>query len=92
MKKIADVLLNIFAVGILICLFAGGLSFIGYIIAMFLGTDIAQNFCKFIFKGYLPWVIRCTSIFAGIGLLGMYFNKKKALSFDNESIVDEEVK
>lgn len=89
MKRCSNILLTIFAIGILICLFAGGLSLLGYIIAMVIGGENAVNLCTFIFKSYLPWVIRFTSIFSGIGLLGMYFSKIKALAIETEKEDDK---
>ena len=84
MKKVSDILLKVFAYGIVACLFAGGLSFAGYIIALVIGGEIATSLCLWIFKTYLPWVIKATSLFTGIGLLGMYFSKKKALTVSNK--------
>lgn len=82
MKKFTDVLLKIFAYGIIACLFAGGLSLIGYLVGLVIGGEAATNLCAWVFKTYLPWVITATSIFTGIGLLGMYLNKQKALTAD----------
>ena len=79
MKKISDILLKIFAFGILICLFAGGLSLVGYLIGLIIGAENAENLCAWVFKTYLPWVIKATSVFTGIGLIGMYLSKQKAL-------------
>ena len=80
MKKISNILLYIFAVGIIICLFAGTLSLLGYIIAIIIGGETATNLCLFIFKTYFPLIIKVTSIITGIGLLGMYFSKQKSLT------------
>ncbi len=80
MKKFTDVLLKIFAYGIIACLFAGGLSLIGYLVGLIIGGEVAANLCAWVFKTYLPWVIKATSILTGIGLLGMYLNKQKALT------------
>ena len=80
MKKFADVLLKVFAYGIICCLFAGGLSLVGYLIGLVIGGENAANLCAWVFKTYLPWVIRATSIFTGIGLLGMYLSRQKALT------------
>lgn len=82
MKKIGDILLRIFAVGALSAVFAGGLSFVGYLAALMLGGEAAEALCAFIFKGYLPWVIRLTSAFTMCGLCGMYLTKRKALTAD----------
>ena len=80
LKKITNILLTVFSVGIIVCLFAGGLSLVGYIIAMFIGGETATEMCLFIFKTYLPWVIKFTTIFTAIGLLAMYLSKTKALT------------
>lgn len=88
MKKISDVLLKIFAIGITVCLFAGGLSFLAYIIGLIIGGESATALCAFTFKSYLPWVIKITSVFTGIGLIGMYLGKKKALTVQTEDVAN----
>lgn len=80
MKNFSDVLLKIFAYGIIACLFAGGLSLVGYIVALIIGGESATALCLWVFKTYLPWVIKATSIFTLIGLIGMYLSKQKALT------------
>lgn len=80
LKKITNILLTVFSVGIIVCLFAGGLSLVGYVVAMFIGGETATEMCLFIFKTYLPWVIKFTTIFTAIGLLAMYLSKTKALT------------
>lgn len=84
MKKITDVLLTIFGIGITVCLFAGGLSLVGFLIAMVIGGETATAICVFVHKTYLPWVIRFTSVFVGCGLLGMYLKKMRALSVSDD--------
>ena len=86
MKRVGNVLLTVFAVGVTVCLFAGGLSLVGYIAALFIGGSTAETLCGFLFKTYLPWVIRFTSVFAGFGLIGMYFTKIKALTAKSENV------
>ena len=80
MKKAANVLLWIFSYGVLLCLFAGALSFIGYLAALIIGGEQASVLCVWIHKTYFPLVIKATSIFTGCGLVGMYLNKAKALT------------
>ena len=82
MKKISKVLLTIFSVGAIATLFAGGLAFIGYVIALIIGGETATELCAFIHKEYFPWVIKICSISTGFGLIGMYLSKKKALSVE----------
>lgn len=84
MKKFTDALLKIFAYGIIACLFAGGLSLVGYLVGLVIGGESATALCAWVFKTYLPWVIKATSIFTGIGLIGMYMSRQKALSVTAE--------
>lgn len=84
MKKVSDILLYIFAVGVIACLFAGALSLLGYVVALIIGGEAATSLCLFVFKTYLPWVIKATSVITGIGLVGMYFSEQKALSFTTQ--------
>ena len=90
MKKFCDILSTIYAIGILICLLAGGLSLVGYVIAMFIGGEMATTLCSFIFKSYLTWVIKFTCIFAGIGLLSMYLSKQKSLTLKSQNNENEQ--
>ena len=84
MEKISDVLLKLFSFGIVICLFAGGASFLAYLVGLIIGGEVATALCLFVFERYLPWVIKFTSIFIGFGLLGMYFSNQKALTVKND--------
>ena len=89
MKKISDIILKIFAIGVLLCLFAGALSLVGYVAALFIGGETATAMCVFIHKTYFPWVIKFTSVFTGLGLIGMYLTKKKALTVSTEKAEEE---
>lgn len=80
MKKITSVLLNIFAVGTLLALFAGALAFLGYIVALFVGGAVAEELCAFIYTKYFPVIIQICSICVAFGLVGMYLSKTKALA------------
>lgn len=84
MKKISNVLLTIFSVGVLLTLFAGAVSILGYIVAMIIGGETATLICGFIKNDYYPWVIKITSVAVGCGLLGMYLSKVKALTVNGE--------
>ena len=89
MKKISNILLRIFAYGITICLFAGGATFLGYVAALVIGGESATNLCVFLHKTFLPYVIQFTSIFTGIGLVGMYLSRVKALSISNVNMLEK---
>ena len=80
MKKLTNVLNTVFAYGIIICLFAGGLSLAGYVVGLVIGGETATNLCAWIFKTYMPWVIKVTSVITGVGFVSMYLGKQKALT------------
>lgn len=81
MKKVSKILLTVFAIGVLLSVLGGALSFVGYIAAMVIGGDTAVAICAFIYKQYFPFVIRMCSVSVGVGLIGMYLEKQKALTF-----------
>lgn len=84
MKKISDIILTIFGIGITLCLFAGSISIIGFIFALIIGGETATEICVFIHKTYFPIVITFSSIFSGLGLIGLYLKKTKALVLENK--------
>ena len=76
-KKISSVLKKIFGYGIMITLFAGGLSFFGYIAALIIGGSQATEICTFIYKKYIPVLVL-------LGLVAMYLGGEMALTADNK--------
>jgi len=85
MKKVSSIFLYIFAVGVILAVLAGALSLLGYVAAMIIGGETAANICNFIYSQYFPMVIRIGSISVGFGLLGMYLQKMKALSMNDQN-------
>lgn len=84
MKIISKILLTFFSVGVLLGLFAGAVAFVCYIVALLIGGEAATSLCLFIYDTYFPVVIRICSVAVGCGLVGMYLNKMKALSFEEK--------
>ena len=92
-KKISKVMKTIFGYGIMICLFAGGLTFFGYLAALFIGGETAAAICVFIYKTIVPIIIKASTILVLFGLVAMYFagemaltsNKKKAGKHQGET-------
>lgn len=78
--KINEIINKIFGWGIYFSLFAGGLAFFGFLIAIIMGGEGATQLAVFIHKQYFPIVIKVASITIGLGLVGMYLNKEQALS------------
>ncbi len=80
LKKASSVLKEIFGWGMMICLFAGGLTFFGYIAAIIIGGDTAATICSFIYKQFFPVIVYASSVLVMLGLVAMYLNGEFALS------------
>lgn len=80
MKKISDVLKLVFGYGIMITLFVGGLTFVGYLVALVIGGDTAALICKIIYKNIIPVMIYATTVLVIFGLITMYLAGEKALT------------
>mgnify|MGYP004555899051 FL=1 len=80
LKKISDVFKLIFGYGIMIVLFAGGLTFFGYVVALINGGDTATAICTWIYKSFVPVMIKTSTILILFGLLTMYLAGEKALT------------
>lgn len=80
LKKVSDVCKWIFGYGIMITLFIGGLTFVGYVIALFIGGDIAATICTFISKQINPIMIYSSTVMVLFGILTMYLAGEQALT------------
>ena len=80
LKKIADIFKLIFGYGIMIGLFAGGLTFFGYVAAIIIGGETATAICTWIYKSFIPVIIYASTILILFGLLTMYLAGEKALT------------
>lgn len=74
----------VFGYGVMITLFAGGLSFFGYVAALIIGGDTAAAICNFISKQYNPVIIYAASVTVLLGLLCMYLAGEKSLTPDTK--------
>lgn len=79
-KKISAVLKTIFGYGIMICLFVGGLTFFGYLAALFVGGETAATICEVIYKTIIPYIIKVSTVMVLLGLVAMYMNGETALT------------
>ncbi len=80
LKKISDVCKLIFGWGIMIVLFAGGLTFFGYVVALIIGGSPAEAICSWIYNSYIPIIVYSSTILILFGLLTMYMAGEKALT------------
>ena len=79
-KKLSDILKTIFGYGIMIALFAGGLTFFGYVVAIFIGGNIATAICTFLYKKFIPAIIYLAVGMVLLGLVAMYLAGETALT------------
>ena len=79
MKKISDICKLIFGWGVMITLFVGGLTFVGYVVALIIGGDGAVAICDFIYNKITPVMIYATTILVLFGLVTMYLAGEVAL-------------
>lgn len=79
-EKIIRILKTVFGYGILIALFGGGLSFVGYVAALIIGGPAAEALCVFIYKQYLPVIIYISTGMILLGLIVLYLSKDHALT------------
>lgn len=82
--KISDILRVIFGYGIMIALFAGGLTFFGYIAALIIGGETATAICLFISKKIIPVIIYISTIMVLLGIVAMYLKGEVALTSDKK--------
>ena len=79
-KKLSNVLKIIFGYGTMISLFAGGLTFFGYLAALIIGGDVATAICTVLYKDIIPVIIYLAVSMVLLGLLAMYLAGEKALT------------
>lgn len=80
MKKTSDVLKVIFGYGIMLCLFTGALTFLGYVAALIIGGETAAAICTFIYKGIFPVIVYSSTCLVLLGLVAMYLAGEFALT------------
>ena len=84
LNKISAVLRTIFGYGIIVCLFGGGLTFLGYLVALVIGGNAAAAICEVLYKTIFPLIIKASTILVLLGLLIMYLSGEKALTSDKK--------
>lgn len=82
-KKLIKVIEFIYGWGILICLFVGGLTFLGFLVAFVIGGETATEICTFIHQSIFKVLIYGGNIIVMLGLLNMYLKKQKSLTISD---------
>ena len=83
-KKVADIIKIIYGYGIMICLFLGGATVVGFVVSMIIGGDVATQICTFIYKEFFHYLILFGGVVVLIGLLAMYLSGEKSLSVNKK--------
>ena len=89
--KIAQVLSYIYGVGVMVSLFVGALSFIGYLVAIIIGGTVASDICVFIYKTIYPVIIYLASVSVLLGLVKMYVAGEKSLAPDKKKKLAQKI-
>ena len=84
LKKISKFLKTVFGYGVMLCLFAGGLTFLGYLAALVIGGETATLICTVIYKKIIPVIIYASTSMVVLGLISMYLNGETALTADKK--------
>ena len=83
LNKIVNVLKFIFGWGVMLSLFAGGLTFFGYVAALCIGGGeggIGAEICRVISKEITPVITYVATSCVLLGLVTMYLSGDKALT------------
>lgn len=78
-KKIGLVLKKIYGWGIMLSVFLGGATVLGYIAAILIGGETGFAICDFLYKKFFVVLIYAADIFVLIGLVSMYFCGEKSM-------------
>jgi len=80
MKKFTEFCKLVFGYGIMISLFAGGLTFFAYLVALIVGGDTAALICDITYKQVVPVIVKTSTIMILLGLACMYMSGEKSLT------------
>ena len=83
LNKVVSVLKFIFGWGVMLSLFAGGLTFFGYLVALIIGGGeggIGAEICRVISKEITPVITYVSTSCVLLGLLTMYLSGEQALT------------
>jgi len=80
MKKFTEICKLVFGYGIMISLFAGGLTFFAYLIALIIGGDTAALICEVTYKQVIPVIVKISTSMILLGLVCMYMSGEKSLT------------
>ena len=77
-QKVSSVLEYIIGVSLLICLFIGGLGFVGYLAAFCIGGDAAMDICAWLYDEFYAFLIKISTYTTLCCFLLMYLKGNAA--------------
>ena len=72
--KLASVLDRLIGIALAVCLFAGGLGVIGYIVALCIGGESATALCTWLYKTFYVILIKIGTVTTLVTFLKIYLN------------------
>lgn len=85
-EKPVNVCKTIFGYGIMISLFVGGLTVLGYVFALIVGGNLAVDICSFIKSYLIPAITYLSTIMVLFGIILMYLSGESALSAKKKKV------
>lgn len=88
LKKCLETIKIIYGYGIMIMLFVGGATFIGYLAAFIIGGSAAAAICDFIYLKIVPVMVTLTTSIVVFGMVCLYLPDEatKSSKRDEKSI------
>lgn len=80
LEKPVGIMKIVFGYGIMLSLFVGGATILGYIVALCIGGNGAAAICSFIKKYIIPAITYTSTIMVLFGIILMYLSGESALS------------
>ena len=90
LQKITRVLRLLFGYGIMITLFVGGFTFLGYVAALIVGGGAATAICDCIYNRIFPVLIYATTSLVLLGLVTMYLSGETALTSEKKKKIHKD--
>ena len=84
-KKIFKVLNTAYGILMMASFFGGVIPLIPFLVALIIGSPLAEQISTFIYDSYYPWVIIIGSLAILLGLVAMYIGKLEGLSIKSVS-------
>ena len=85
LKKLMAIIDGIYGWGILVCLFVGGLSVLGFLAAFIIGGEAAEAICVWLQKKLFGVLIYGGNIIVLLGLVNMYLKRQKSLTMNDQN-------